>query len=79
MARSKKQRNGKTYYYRTASVRDGDNVRKQRKYMGTDLSPDEPERAEMDADIDLGVLGALLTLEELEYLDQLRGSPMTPR
>ncbi len=68
----KKKRNGKTYYYRTVSIRDGVTVRKERKFLGTDLDPDELHKAEMEADMELGVLEALLTLEELEYLKELK-------
>lgn len=67
----KQQRNGRTYYYRTISVRDGDSVRKERRYMGCDLAPEELEEAEREADMELGVLGALLTTEELEFLEGL--------
>lgn len=68
----KKERNGKTYFYRTVSVRDGTTVRKVRKFLGTDLDPDELHETEMKADMELGVLEALLTLEELEYLKGLK-------
>ena len=68
----KKERNGKTYYYRTVSVRKGDAVTKERKFLGSDLDPAELERAEREADMELGVLEAQLTLEEIEYLEGLK-------
>ncbi len=68
----KKERNGRTYYYRTVSVRDGESVRKVRKYLGTDLTPEALLEAEGEADMELGVLGALLTMEELGFLEELQ-------
>jgi Fic family protein len=68
----KKKRNGKTYYYRTVSVRKGDSVTKERKFLGSDMDPVELKRAEMEADMELGVLEAQLTFEEIEYLEELR-------
>jgi Fic family protein len=68
----KQERNGRTYYYRTVSVREGSRVRKERKYLGSDLSTDDLREAEETADIELGVLEAMLTLEELEFLSRLR-------
>jgi Fic family protein len=68
----KQERNGRTYYYRTMSVREGNSVRKVRKYLGTDLSPEALRVAEREADIELGVLEALLFKEELTYLEELQ-------
>ena len=68
----KQERNGKKYYYRTVSVREGERVRKERRYLGTDLGPDELREAEREADMEMGVLEALLTLEELEFLEGLK-------
>ena len=68
----KKQRNGRTYYYRTVSVRKGDSVQKERKYLGCDLTSEELGEAEREADMQLGVLEALLTIEELEFLEGLK-------
>jgi Fic family protein len=70
----KKRRNGKTYYYRAVSVRDGDHVGKERKYLGHDLTPEELAKAESAADMELGVLEALLTLDELQALEELKTS-----
>jgi Fic family protein len=68
----KRKRNGRTYFYRTVSVRDGDRVGKERRYLGSDLTPGELAEAERKADMEMGVLEALLTLEELEFLDGLK-------
>ncbi len=68
----KQKRNGRTYYYRTVSVREGDNVKKVRKYLGTDLSPEALRDAEREADIELGVLEALLSMEEQGFLEELQ-------
>ncbi len=68
----KQERNGRTYYYRTVSVREGDSVRKVRKYLGTDLRPEALRDAEREADFELGILEALLTSEEVEFLEELQ-------
>jgi Fic family protein len=67
----KQKRNGKTYFYRTVSVRKGGRVTKERKYLGRDLTREQLKVAEDEADVEMGVLGALLTLDELQYLEGL--------
>jgi hypothetical protein len=68
----KRERNGRTYYYRTVSVREGDKVRKVRKYLGTDLSLEDLTDAEREADIELGILEVLLTTGEIAFLEKLQ-------
>lgn len=62
----------KKYYYRVQSVRDGDKVEKHRKYLGSDLKKGELKKMEREADQELGILSALLTLEELEELKDIK-------
>ena len=66
------EKGGKKYFYRTISKRNGKSVGKQRKYLGSDLSPEELRRAEREADRDLGVLDAMLTDQEIGFLDGLK-------
>lgn len=69
-----KKKGGKKYYYRAVSVRDGKKVSKKRKYLGKDLSKKELARAELEADRELGVLERLLTPEDIEALEKIRGA-----
>lgn len=66
------KRGGKRYYYRTVSERTGKSVSKKRKYMGANLGRKELARAEQEADRELGILGSLLTPDEIELLDLIR-------
>ncbi len=45
-----KQRNGRRYFYRVLSVREGNKVRKIRKYVGVNLMPEELSNLEMEVD-----------------------------
>ncbi len=45
-----KQKNGKKYYYRVKSIRNGSKFRKERIYMGVDLSTTALSEKEFDAD-----------------------------
>ncbi len=65
-------RGKKRYLYRVRSVRKDGKVTKQRIYLGADLPKRELARREREADRELGVLGALLTEEEIGALDSLK-------
>lgn len=45
-----KTRNGRRYYYRALSVREGDYVKKKRKYLGVNLDKQTLENKEVEAD-----------------------------
>ena len=66
------KKGGRKYYYRTISKRNGKKVEKKRKYLGSDLEPEELRKAEREADLELGVLDALLFDEEIEFLSVLK-------
>ena len=66
------ERGGRKYYYRTISKRNGKKVDNKRKYLGSDLDPEELRKAEREADQELGVLDALLSDEEIEFLFGLK-------
>ncbi|MGQ0534479.1 MAG: Fic family protein [Methanobacteriota archaeon] len=68
----KRSRGDRTYYYRVRSVRKGGNVRKERVYLGADLSKKEIAKREQAADRELGILAALLTPEDEAYLRGLK-------
>ncbi|MCK4717707.1 MAG: Fic family protein [Thermoplasmata archaeon] len=67
-----KEKKGSKYYYRTRSVRNGKKVGKKRVYLGTNLNKRELKKAEREADVELGVLDALLTAEEIEILSEVQ-------
>ena len=45
-----KERNGKKYYYRVISIREGENVSKKREYLGVNLNKEELKQKEQEAD-----------------------------
>ena len=49
-----KNRNNKKYYYRVSSFRRGDRILKKRIYMGVNLTKEEINRKEIQADGELG-------------------------
>ncbi len=66
------KRGAKKNYYRAVSKREGRKVTKKRIFLGTDLSGKELARAESEADIELGILGSLLSREELAILKEIK-------
>jgi len=66
------EKNGRKYYYRVRSVRLGDKVRKERVYLGVNLSKKELGEKEKEADKKLNVFGAILTKEEKEFLKTIK-------
>ena len=48
-----KERNGKKYFYRVISIRNGKKVSKKRKYLGLNLNKKELSEKEKQADIQL--------------------------
>jgi Fic family protein len=66
------ERNGKKYYYRVESIRNGKKVSKRKKYLGVDLDKQILIDKEKNADISLGLLSSLLTKEEIKSLDKIK-------
>jgi Fic family protein len=66
------KRNGKKYYYRVITYRQGKKVKNKKIYLGVDLNKKDLSIAESKADSELGVLNALLTKDELLELDIIR-------
>jgi len=50
-----KKRNSKTYYYRVKSVRNGEKIQKERKYLGVNLNKDGLNLKEKQADQQLNI------------------------
>ena len=68
----KKKRGGSAYYYRVRSYREGDKVKKRRKYLGKDLDPSELNIAEKEADRELYILKGLLSQSEMDELERIK-------
>lgn len=60
-----KERNGKKYYYRVRTLREGKKFRKKRIYLGKDLSKKELSIKERDSDKILNDLNNLKGLKKL--------------
>jgi hypothetical protein len=67
-----KVRNGRRYYYRAISVRRGASVSKQRKYLGSNLSKKDITSAEILADQKFGLAQALLTIQDVAFLERIK-------
>jgi Fic family protein len=66
------ERNRKKYYYRVITYREGKKVKNKKIYLGVDLKKKDLIKAESSADIELGVLSALLTKDEILELEMIR-------
>lgn len=67
-----KERGKKKYYYRVMSLRKGKKFRKERIYLGVNLSKEEIAEEEKQADKELLVLQNLLTYDEISFLEKLK-------
>ncbi len=67
-----KEKNGKKYFYRVKSVRDGEKIRKKRVYLGIDLNKEKLKESEEKADRELELLSSLLNKEEIKELDKIK-------
>ncbi len=50
-----KKQNGKKYFYRVRTIRNGKKFKKQRIYLGVDLSDEKKLSKEMEADEKLNI------------------------
>ena len=66
------ERNGKKYYYRVITYRDGKKVRNKKIYLGVDLKKADLTKSESQADTELGILSSLLTKDEIQELEVIR-------
>lgn len=72
------ERNGKKYYYRVMTYREGKKVKNKKIYLGVNLDKKVLSQAEIKADSELGLLNTLLIKDEIlelkgikkEYLKQ---------
>lgn len=66
------EKNGRKYYYRVKSIREGEKVRKIKKYLGVNLDKRKLKRLEKKANSILNPLDSLLDKEELETLRKIK-------
>ncbi len=67
-----KEKNGKKYFYRVKSVREGNKIKKKRVYLGIDLNKGKLKELETSADSELKLLSSLLTKGEIKDLDKIK-------
>ena len=66
------EKNGKKYYYRAKSIKEGKKVRKKKIYLGVNLAGVELKKMETEADKMLGVLSVVLNKEDVEFLKTIK-------
>ena len=66
------EKNGKKYYYRVLSIREGNKVTKNRIYLGVDLEKNKLSKKEKEADKELMLLSTLLEDSELKELEKIK-------
>lgn len=66
------EKNGRKYYYRAKSVREGKKVKKERIYLGVNLTKEELNRKEKEADRKLNVFNAVLLKEDIDFLEKIK-------
>jgi Fic family protein len=67
-----KKINSKKYYYRARSIREGRKVNKKRIYLGSDITKKQLRSAELEADLELGVLSSLLDKSNIAELKKIK-------
>lgn len=67
-----KEKNGRKYFYRVKSVRNGNKVEKKRVYLGINLDKNRLKELERDADKELMLLSTLLSDEEKKELENVQ-------
>lgn len=68
----RKRRGHSVYYYRARSYRENGEVRKERKYLGKNLSDNELTEKENQADAEFNMLSTLLDDDEVLQLEKLK-------
>lgn len=66
------EKNGRKYYYRAKSVREGKKVKKERIYLGVNLTKEELKKKEKEADRKLNVFNAVLLKEDIDFLEKIK-------
>lgn len=66
------EKRGKKYYYRAKAIREGKKIRKERVYLGVNLTKEQLKKKESEADKKLNVFSVILTKEEIEFLGKIK-------
>ena len=66
------EKNGRKYYYRVKSIRNGNKIGKERVYLGVNLNQEELNKKEKEADSKLNVFDVILTKDEEDFLEKIK-------
>ncbi|MDP3026670.1 MAG: Fic family protein [Nanoarchaeota archaeon] len=66
------EKNGRKYYYRVKSIRNGNKIGKERVYLGVNLNQEELKKKEKEADSKLNVFDVILTKDEEDFLEKIK-------
>jgi Fic family protein len=66
------EKNGRKYYYRVKSIRNGNKIGKERVYLGVNLNQEELDKKEKEADSKLNVFDVILTKDEEDFLEKIK-------
>lgn len=67
-----KKAKDKKYYYRVISIRENNKIKKERIYLGVNLTKDDLLKKENEADKELNLLSTLLTEKEKKELEEIK-------
>jgi Fic family protein len=67
-----KEKNGRKYFYRVKSIREGERVKKKRVYFGINLDKGKLSEKEKAADKEMFLLSTLITSDEEKELEKIR-------
>lgn len=67
-----KEKNNRRYYYRVKSIKKGKKVKKERIYLGVNLSKEELNKKTKEADKKLNIFNVLLSKEEIKVLKKIK-------
>jgi Fic family protein len=66
------KKNERRYYYRVKSIRVKEKIKKERIYLGVNLTKEDLLKKEKEADKKLNIFDAILTQDEEEFLYELK-------
>ncbi len=66
------EKKGRKYYYKVRSIKNDGKVSKKKVYLGVNLSKEEILKRGKEADKKLDIFEAILSKEDLEFLDNLK-------
>lgn len=66
------EKKGRKYYYRVKSIKEGKKVRKEKIYLGANMSKEELRKREKEADKKLGIFSVVLDKEDIKFLETIK-------